>query len=92
MSHKHISIIEKAFSHPIATNIDWGKLSKALESFGAIITIAHNNRAHIIYKGEELILDLPHHGHELADKSEVMKLRHYLELVELTPQHLQPES
>jgi len=88
MSHKQIVIIEKVFAHPIATNIDWGKLHKALEHFGAEVTVNSNNRAHIVYKGEELSLGLPHHGHELADKPEITKLRHYLESVELTPEHL----
>lgn len=59
MSHKHIAIVEKVFAHPIATGLDWGKLSKALEHFGATITITHNNHAHIVYNEKELSLSLP---------------------------------
>lgn len=85
MSHKHKVIIEKVFAHPIATNIDWKKLSHTLEHFGANIEVSNSNKAKIHLKGEELVLGLPHHGHELADKSEITKLKHFLETVDLTP-------
>ena len=86
MSHKHKVIIEKIFAHPIATNIDWKKLKHTLEHFGAQIDVSGANRAHIKIRDKELTLGLPHHGHELADRSEVNRLRHFLEEVELTPQ------
>ncbi len=85
MSHKHIIIIQKVFAHPIASNINWQKLKHTLEHFGADISIAKNNRVHIVIADKSLILGLPHHGHDLADKSEVIKLRHFLEEVGLTP-------
>ena len=85
MSHKHKAIIEKVFAHPIATNVDWKKLQHTLEHFGAVIDVSNANRAHIKIRDKELTLGLPHHGHELADKSEVTKLRHFLEEIELTP-------
>lgn len=85
MSHKHKVIIEKVFAHPIATNIDWKKLSHTLEHFGATIEVSNSNKAKIHLKDQELVLGLPHHGHELADKSEITKLRHFLESVEMTP-------
>lgn len=88
MSHKHKVILEKIFAHPIATNVDWKKLSNALEHFGATIEVSNSNRAKIFFDNQELIISLPHHGHELADKSEVTKLRHFLELVGLTPDAL----
>ncbi len=85
MSHKHKAIIEKVFAHPIATNVDWKKLSHALEHFGATIDVSNSNKAKIHFKDQEMVLGLPQHGHELADKSEITKLRHFLESVELTP-------
>lgn len=85
MSHKHKVIIEKVFAHPIATNIDWKKLSHTLEHFGAEIEVSSSNKAKIHFKDKELVMGLPHHGHELADKAEITKLRHFLEEVELTP-------
>lgn len=88
MSHKHKALLEKVFAHPIATNIDWKKLAAALEHYGATIDVSNANRAHIVIKDQELTLGLPHHGHELANKEEVTKLRHFLEAVELTPKQL----
>ena len=85
MSHKHKAIIEKIFAHPISTNIDWKKLQHALEHFGAEIDISGTHKAKVILRDQEIILGMPHHGHDLADKDEVTKLRHFLESVELTP-------
>ncbi|MDG6777486.1 hypothetical protein QCB44_02080 [Thiomicrorhabdus sp. zzn3] len=85
MSHKHKAIIEKIFAHPIATNIDWKKLEHALEHFGAEIEISNSNRAKIVLNGQELSISLPHHGHEIADKTEVTQLRHFLEAAGITP-------
>lgn len=86
MSHKHKVIIEKIFAHPIATNVDWKKLQHALEHFGAEIDISNTNKAKVILRGQEIVLGVPHHGHELADKTEITKLKHFLESVELTPE------
>lgn len=88
MSHKHKKVLESVFAHPMATNIDWKKLAGALEHYGATIDVSNANRAHIVIKGQELTMGLPHHGHELANKEEVTKLRHFLESIELTPDTL----
>ncbi|QBZ83674.1 type II toxin-antitoxin system HicA family toxin [Hydrogenovibrio crunogenus] len=88
MSHKHKVIIEKVFSHPIASNIDWKKLAATLEHFGAKIDVSNANRAHIILDDAELILSLPHHAHELTSKEDVTKLRHFLEAQGITPDSL----
>jgi phage gp36-like protein len=85
MSHKHKVIIEKIFAHPIATNVDWKKLQHALEHFGAEIDVSNANKAKVTLREHEIVLGLPHHGHELADKDEITKLRHFLESVKLTP-------
>lgn len=85
MSHKHKVVLEKIFAHPIASSIDWKKLSTALKHYGAEIELSNTNRAHIKIEGKELIIGLPHHGHELTNKADVTKLRHFLEAVEITP-------
>ncbi|WP_373019472.1 hypothetical protein [Thiomicrorhabdus sp.] len=85
MSHKHKAVIEKVFAHPISTSIDWKQLQHALEHFGAEIEISGSNRAKIVMNGQEIVIGLPHHGHEIADKTEVTQLRHFLEAVKLTP-------
>jgi len=88
MSHKHKVLLEKVFAHPMVSNIDWKKLVAALEHYGATIDVSNTNRAHILIKDQALTLGLPHHGHELANKEEVTKLRHFLESVQLTPDSL----
>ncbi|MCF6344916.1 MAG: hypothetical protein L3J00_00425 [Thiomicrorhabdus sp.] len=88
MSHKHKVILEKIFAHPIATNLDWKKLSHALEHYGAKIELSKNNHAKVKLNDTEISLHLPHHGHEISDKSEVTRLRHFLEQVGLTPDKL----
>lgn len=88
MSHKHKVIIEKLFAHPIATNVDWKKLQHALEHFGAEIEVSATNHAKVVMGGQEIVLGLPHHGHELEDKGDITKLRHFLESVDLTPDRL----
>ena len=85
MSHKHKVTLEKLFSHPIASSLDWKKLSIALKHYGAEIKLSNSNKAHIHLKGKESIISLPHHGHEITNKSDVIKLRHFLEEVEITP-------
>ena len=88
MSHKHKVILERVFAHPIATNLDWKKLSHALEHYGAEIELSKNNHAKVKINDVEMSLSLPHHGHEISDKSEVTRLRHFLEQVGLTPDKL----
>jgi hypothetical protein len=78
-------MIEKLFAHPIAANIDWSKLQHALEHFGAHVEVTHANHAKIVLRDQELAVSLPHHGHDLDDKDEIMRLRHFLEAVKLTP-------
>ncbi len=88
MSHKHKVILEKVFAHPIATNLNWKKLSHALEHYGAEIELSKSNHAKVKIKDLEISLSLPHHGHEISDKSEVTRLRHFLEQAALTPDQL----
>ena len=85
MSHKHQVTLAKVFAHPIATNLDWKKLSSTLKHYGAEINLSNTNRAHIHLKGKELVIGMPHQGHELSNKTDITKLRHFLEAVGITP-------
>lgn len=85
MSHKHHVMIEKLFAHPIATNLDWKKMATALKHYGASIETTTNNHAKIVINDAELVIGLPHHGHELSNKDEVSKLRSFLEEQGVTP-------
>ncbi|MDX1796940.1 MAG: hypothetical protein R3219_09455 [Hydrogenovibrio sp.] len=79
MSHKHQVMIEKLFAHPMPGNLDWKKLSHTLEYYGAQIEVSPSNHAKIVFGENELVIGLPHHAHELSNKDDIVKLRHFLE-------------
>lgn len=86
MSQKHKLIIQKLFSHPMPTNIQWKKLMTTLEHFGVQVEITSANKAKLIKDGHETLLTLPHRGHEFDDKTEISHLKTFLETVSITPE------
>ena len=86
MSHKHLSKIEKIFSHPLPANLDLKKTLAALEHYGVRIEVTKNHGAKLFYEDQEAVLQLPH-GNQLS-KEEAVKLRHILESFGLTPAEL----
>ena len=83
---KHKAKIEKIFEHPISGNVDAKRLVSALEHYGAEVDTNKQHRALIHYNGKEHSLALGHRN-ELS-KDSIVKLRHYLEEVGLTPDKL----
>ena len=83
---KHIKKIEKVFEHPVATNLDTNKLVSALEHFGCEVEHSKTNKIKISYAGKEIVLGFHHSGS--LSKDEVLKLRHFLEEVGLTPEKI----
>lgn len=83
MSHKYKAKIEKLFEHPISGNIDVKRLLSALEHFGIEIEITKHNKAKLSFNDKELIMALSHKNDLSIDS--IVKLRHYLEDVGLTP-------
>ena len=83
---KHKAKIEKIFEHPLSGNIDASKVIAALEHFGAKVEVTKNHRAMIHLNGKEHSLTLSHRP-ELS-KDAIVKLRHFLEEVGLTPQSI----
>ncbi len=87
MSHKHKAKIEKLFEHPLSTNIDVKKLFAALEHYGIAVEHTKKNRARLVHSDEEeLFIALPHGDH--LGKDEIVRLRHWLEAIGLTPDTL----
>ena len=78
--------IEKIFAHPLSGNIDSKKLLSALEHYGAKVDMSKEHRALIHLKGKEHSMTLSHRN-ELS-KDSIVKLRHFLEEVGLTPENL----
>jgi len=83
---KHKQKIAKIFEHPLSGNIESKKVLSALEHYGATIDLNKEHRALIHYKNKEHSLALSHRP-ELS-KDAIVKLRHYLEEVGLTPDSL----
>jgi predicted RNA-binding protein with RPS1 domain len=83
---KHKTKIEKLFEHPISGNIDTKKLIHALEHYGAEVDMNKQHRALVHINGKEHSITLSHRN-ELS-KDAIVKLRHYLEEVGLTPDKL----
>ena len=76
--HKLQKKLEKIFSHPIPTNLEWRTVENLLTHLG--FTVEHTKKGHVKVKnekGEEVVLIV--HNHEINSKDEVIKLRHWLE-------------
>ncbi|BAF72764.1 hypothetical protein [Sulfurovum sp. NBC37-1] len=83
MSHRHKNKIEKLFTHPISNNVDVKKLLSALEHYGFEVDITKKHKAKLFYNEKEFVLALPHGDH--LSKDEVVRLKHFLEEVGITP-------
>lgn len=83
MGHKHLKKIQKVFQHPVAKDLDTNKLSSTLEYYGCGVERTKTNKFKISFDGREVVLGVHHSGN--LSKDEVMKLRHFLEEIGLTP-------
>ena len=86
MSHRHKVKIEKLFEHPTSGNIDANKVLAALEHYGAKVELTKQHKAKVFYKDKEFVLALSHKNN--LSKDAILKLRHYLEDVDLTPDNI----
>lgn len=86
MSKQHVKKIEKVFEHPVSTNIDTNKLMSALDHFGCSVEHSKANKIKISFDGRDLILGFHHSGS--LSKDEVLRLRHFLEEIGLTPDRI----
>ncbi len=83
---KHKTKIEKLFEHPLSGNIDADRLISALEHYGVDVEITKHHRVKLFFKAKELVFSLSHRN-ELS-KDTIVKIRHFLEKVGLTPDQL----
>lgn len=83
---KHLKKIEKVFEHPVVTNLDTNRLISALDHFGCIVEHSKTNKIKISFDGRDIVLGFHHSGS--LSKDEILKLRHFLEEVGLTPEKL----
>ncbi len=85
MNHKHRTTLQKIFAHPIDTNIDWKRIRSLFTHLGAEMNEGRRGRIKVVLNGQEEVFSLPHHGHTIQDKNEVMQLRHFLERAGIKP-------
>ena len=83
---KHKDKIQKIFDHPTSGNIEFKKLIRALEHYGATVEITKHNKAKIFLNEEELVIPIPHE--HVLSKDTVIEVRHFLDKVGLTPDNL----
>lgn len=76
--HKLQKKLEKIFGHPLPTNLEWRTVENLLVHLG--FEVEHTKKGHVKVKnakGEEVVLIV--HNHEINNKEEIVKLRHFLE-------------
>ena len=83
---KHKEKLKKLFEHPLSGNIEVTKLIHALEHYGAEVDMSKKGRALVHLKERKHSISLSHRD-ELS-KDSIVKLRHFLEEVDLTPDKL----
>ena len=91
MSHKHKAKIEKLFEHPVSGNIDARKLFSALEHYGIRVDHTKKNKVRLVFSEEqEFFLSVPHGDH--LSKDDVVRLRHWLVELGLTPENIEAKT
>ena len=86
MSKQHLKKIQKIFEHPVATNVDTHKLMSSLDHFGCTVEHSKTNKIKVSFDGRDFTLGFHHSGS--LSKDEVLRVRHFLEEVGLTPERL----
>ncbi len=77
-THKLQKKLQKIFSHPIPASLDWKGVEHLLEHLG--FTVEHTKKNHVKVidsEGKEVVLIV--HDHELNNKEEIVKLKHFLQ-------------
>ncbi len=83
---KHKKTLEAIFAHPINTNIDWKDVEHLFEHLGFEVDLTKKHHAKVKAEdGSEVVVILPHHGHTIESKDEIVKIRHFLEEKGITP-------
>jgi hypothetical protein len=79
MSGSHRKTYEQVFQHPLPHNLQWREVWSMLSSmFGSDAIADDKGHLKVNRNGQSLILHRPR-GKDLADKKELMQVRHFLE-------------
>jgi len=79
LSGPHQKIYQHIFQHPMPHNLQWREVAAMLKAITDIVTVEDaNGNLKSSRNGQSLILHRPR-GKDLADKKELMQVRHFLE-------------
>jgi len=79
LSGSHHKVYEQLFQHPMPHNLQWREVSSMLKSMTDAQTVEETNgNLKVTRNGQTLTLHRPR-GKDLADKQELMQVRHFLE-------------
>jgi hypothetical protein len=75
----HQKTYDRVFAHPIAHNLQWREVWSMLEALpNSLAIVEENGTLKVSRNGQSLVLHRPR-GKDLADKQELMQVRHFLE-------------
>ena len=79
LSGPHQKIYQHIFQHPMPHNLQWREVWSMLGAMGDANAVEENNgNLRVTRNGQTLMLHRPR-GKDLADKKELMQIRHFLE-------------
>ncbi len=83
LTGSHLRTYDRIFQHPISHNLEWHDVRALLDKLGEVV-VEHNGNLKVTRNGQSLILYAPR-TKDVAEMSELMNLRHFLERSETTP-------
>src|SRR5580704_17714440 len=79
LSGTHQKVYQRLFQHPIPHNLEWREVWSMLGAMKDAQTAEEaNGNLKVTRNGQTLVLHRPR-GKDLADKKELMQIRHFLE-------------
>jgi hypothetical protein len=78
-SGSHLKVYHRVFEHPIANNLQWREVWSMLNAMTDAVAVEDaGGNLKVTRNGQSLVLHRPR-GKDLADKKELMLVRHFLE-------------
>jgi hypothetical protein len=77
LTGSHLRTYDRIFQHPISHNLEWHDVHALLGKLGEVV-VEHNGNLKVTRNGQSLVLHAPR-TKDVAEMSEVMSLRHFLE-------------
>lgn len=79
MGHAHHETLDKVFAHPLDMNIHWRDIVAMFERLGSEVSETGHGRLAVKLGTEQRSFRIPHHGHSLDSRDELLEIRRLLE-------------